>query len=116
MSQRSSEVSSSQHREGRQQRLGSDEENGAQDVAANLPPRRCTSAQDQGSPTVVPRERGGLLGREHMARELAGPQSNRISLGNTESGVRQSRALLQRLAAHDASQVGMGEHQARYDA
>ena len=74
------------------------------DVAANLTARRYTGAHVQGSPKVVPRERGGLLGQEHITRELTGPQSNRKFLGNTESGARQSRFLLQRSAAHGASQ------------
>ena len=42
----------------------------------------------QGSLTEVPTERWGFLGQEHMARELTGPQSNRKSLGNTESEAR----------------------------
>ena len=99
---------------GRQHRLGSDEENGARDVTANLPATLCTGAHVQGSLTVVPRERGGLLGQEHIARERTGPQSIPKSLGSTESGARQNKALLQCPAAHGASQVGLGYHQARY--
>ena len=88
------EISVSQPCAGHQHRLGSDEENDARNVTANLPATRCTGAHVQGSLTVVPRERGGLLGQEHMARERTGPQSIRKSLGNTERGARQSKALL----------------------
>ena len=70
------EVSASQPCAGRQHLLGSDEENSARDVAANLPSRRCTGALVQESPTLVPREREGLLGQKHMTRELSGPQPN----------------------------------------
>ena len=93
------EVSASQPCEGRQHLLASDEEICARDVAANLPARRCTGALVQGSPTLVPRDRKGLLGQEHMTRDLTGPQPNRKSLGNTESGAHQSRALIQHSAA-----------------
>ena len=62
---------------GHQHLLGSGKENGARDVAANLPARWCTGALIQESPTFVPGERGGLLEQEHMTSWIS-PDLNSI--------------------------------------
>ena len=73
-----------------QQRLSSPKENGARHVNGHLSARWCTGSHIQKSARVVPGEPAGLLGEGHMATELTGPESHRKSLGDPESGARQT--------------------------